>query len=78
MLKPPLKVDNMEALAITREGEDIIIWIASDDNFNAVQESILMKFRLLKGKPVRKKKPDPDGPGFESLDAEEAEASIKD
>lgn len=54
-LKPPMKVDNMEALAVTTEGEDTIIWIASDDNFSAIQETLLMKFRLLPGKEKRKK-----------------------
>lgn len=59
-LKPPIRVDNMEALAVTVEGEDTIIWIASDDNFNAFQETLLMKFRLLPGKQKRKKaKADP-------------------
>ncbi len=46
-LKPPIRVDNMEALAVTQEGNDIIIWIASDDNFISLQDTILMKFRLL-------------------------------
>ncbi|MEO1045751.1 MAG: esterase-like activity of phytase family protein [Pseudomonadota bacterium] len=53
-IDPPLTVDNMEAIAITSEassddpdaGEDIMVWIASDDNFNTVQRSLLMKFRL--------------------------------
>lgn len=56
-IDPPLNVDNMEAIAVTREGigsgsasganaEDIMIWIASDNNFNTVQRSLLMKFRL--------------------------------
>lgn len=54
-LKPPMKVDNMEAIGVTVEGDDTIIWIASDDNFNPIQETILMKFRLAKGKQKRKK-----------------------
>lgn len=54
-LKPPMRVDNMEALAVTTEGEDTIVWIASDDNFQAIQETLLMKFRLLPGKQKRKK-----------------------
>lgn len=71
-LKPPLKVDNMEALAVTVEENgdkrDTIIWIASDDNFQDIQESILLKFRLLKGrmKPKQKK---------ESAKNEKAEAN---
>ena len=79
-LKPPLRVDNMEALAVTREGQDTIIWMASDDNFNSFQETLLMKFRLLKGKSKRDKKPKKtmtpvegkekagDKPGFSSLE----------
>lgn len=54
-LKSPLKVDNMEALAVTHDADQTIVWIASDDNFSALQESLLFKFRLLKGKVSRKK-----------------------
>jgi len=54
-LKPPLKVDNMEALAVTRDDDGTIVWIASDDNFSVLQESLLFKFRLLKGKDLQKK-----------------------
>jgi len=80
-LKPPLRVDNMEALAVTQEGKETIIWIASDDNFNAFQETILMKFRLLEGKAKRDnihKKPETpsedkekagEKPGFSSLES---------
>lgn len=67
-LKSPLKVDNMEALAITRDSEGPIVWIASDDNFSALQESLLFKFRLLKGRNLQKK-PDAGHPN------EKAEAS---
>ncbi len=67
-LKPPFKVDNMEALAVTRDGDQIFVWIASDDNFSVLQESLLFKFRLLKGKSVRKN----SGPGRKN---EKAEAS---
>ena len=52
-LKPPLKVDNMEALAITRDRDGPIVWIASDDNFSTLQESLLLKFRLLEDKPAQ-------------------------
>lgn len=45
-LAPPLTVDNMEALAITREGDATILWVASDDNFSSVQRTLLMRFRL--------------------------------
>lgn len=43
----PLVHDNFEALAITREGGDTIVWIASDDNPPSFfQRSLLLKFRL--------------------------------
>lgn len=78
-LKPPLKVDNMEALAITLDGEDTIVWIASDDNFSALQESLLFKFRLLKGKNLQNKS-DPErehekagaSPGFSTFESDES------
>lgn len=45
-LAPPLTVDNMEALAVTRERGATILWVASDDNFSSVQRTLLMRFRL--------------------------------
>lgn len=45
-LAAPLLVDNMEGLAVTREGNDNIIWLISDNNFNILQRTLLMKFRL--------------------------------
>lgn len=39
--------DNMEALSITREGGRTILWIASDDNYNPLQRTLLMKFALV-------------------------------
>ena len=42
----PLTVDNMEALSVTREGGRTFIWIASDDNFSAIQRTLLLKFAL--------------------------------
>lgn len=47
VLKAPLLVDNMEALAVRREGERRFVYLASDDNFNALQRTLLMKFELL-------------------------------
>lgn len=74
-LKPPLKVDNMEALAVTRKGEDIIVWIASDDNFSDLQESLLFKFRLLDAGNLQKnptagaqKEKAGETPGFSTLE----------
>ncbi|HYW16564.1 MAG TPA: esterase-like activity of phytase family protein [Allosphingosinicella sp.] len=39
--------DNLEALSLTREGSRTILWIASDDNFNPFQRTLLMKFALM-------------------------------
>lgn len=38
--------DNFEALAVSREGGRTILWIASDDNYNLMQRTLLMKFAL--------------------------------
>jgi hypothetical protein len=38
--------DNLEALSVTREGGRTILWIASDDNYNPIQRTLLMKFAL--------------------------------
>lgn len=38
--------DNMEALSVTLEGDRTILWIASDDNYNPLQRTLLMKFAL--------------------------------
>ena len=38
--------DNFEALSVTSEGGRTILWIASDDNFNPFQRTLLMKFAL--------------------------------
>jgi hypothetical protein len=46
-LQWPLALDNMEALAVTREGGRTILWIASDDNFNPLQRTLLMRFALV-------------------------------
>jgi len=42
----PVVHDNFEALAVTREGDSTILWIASDDNQLFLQRSLLLKFRL--------------------------------
>jgi hypothetical protein len=46
-LRPPLAVDNMEALAVRAEGERRFVYLLSDDNFNALQRTLLLKFELL-------------------------------
>ncbi len=45
-LRPPLVVDNMEGLSVTRERGRTILWLASDDNFIPLQRSLLLKFAL--------------------------------
>jgi hypothetical protein len=63
-LTAPLLIDNMEALAVTGEGGQTIIWMLSDNNFSAFQRTLLMKFAL----QLPKKKPEADtAPGFETL-----------
>lgn len=45
-LAAPLLHDNYEALAVTREQGATIVWIASDDNREWFEWSLLLKFRL--------------------------------
>jgi len=45
-LASPVTVDNMEAIAITREGERTILWLGSDDNLVPLQRTLLMKFEV--------------------------------
>ena len=42
----PVTVDNMEAMDVTREGGKTIVWVTSDDNLNALQRTLLLKFAL--------------------------------
>lgn len=44
--QPPMTVDNMEGLAIRREGERIFLYVVSDDNLSSLQRTLLMKFEL--------------------------------
>ncbi|MGP1281974.1 MAG: esterase-like activity of phytase family protein [Parasphingopyxis sp.] len=44
---PPLTVDNMEALAVDARDGRTIVWMASDNNFNPLQRSLLMQFELI-------------------------------
>ncbi len=63
-LATPLLIDNMEALAVTEEAEQNIVWMLSDDNFSPLQRTLLMKFAL----QLPRKKPETDiAPGFETL-----------
>jgi hypothetical protein len=36
----------MEALSVTRDGGRTILWMASDDNYNSVQRTLLLSFFL--------------------------------
>lgn len=45
-LKPPFPVDNMEGIAIDRDRGKTIVWMISDDNYFAVQRSLLLKFEF--------------------------------
>ena len=47
MLAPPLSVDNMEGIAVRREGARTAVYIVSDDNFSPLQRTLLLKFELL-------------------------------
>ncbi len=65
-LASPLLVDNMEGIAASKDGDDTIIWLISDNNFNILERTLLMKFRLSEKKAA--KKPEAvAAPGFESL-----------
>ncbi|MGN6124564.1 MAG: esterase-like activity of phytase family protein, partial [Sphingomonas oligoaromativorans] len=48
-LRPPLTVDNMEALAIDSQGGRTVLWIASDDNYFVAERTLLMAFELPAG-----------------------------
>lgn len=39
--------DNFEAVSVTVEGNDTIVWLATDNNLQWPQRSLLLKFRLL-------------------------------
>lgn len=46
-LRPPMTVDNMEAIAVDRRGGRLHLWIASDDNFSAFFRTMLLHFELV-------------------------------
>ncbi len=46
-LAAPLTVDNMEGLAVVRDGKRTFVYLVSDDNFSGLQRTLLMKFALL-------------------------------
>ncbi len=46
-LRPPASVDNMEGIDIRHEGGRVFVYLLSDNNFNAAQRTLLLKFELL-------------------------------
>ncbi len=47
MFRPPLAVDNMEALAVRRGGPgETLVYLMSDNNFNPLQRTLLLHFAL--------------------------------
>ena len=46
-LAPPLTVDNMEGLAVVRDGSRTFVYLVSDDNFSPLQRTLILKFELL-------------------------------
>lgn len=47
-LAPPVSVDNMEALAAVKAADgSTLLYVLSDDNFNPVQRTLLLQFRLI-------------------------------
>ena len=43
---PPVISDNFEGIAVTREGDQTIVWLLSDDNWMDWQATYLLKFAL--------------------------------
>lgn len=43
---PPVTTDNYEALSVTQENGRQILWLASDNNFNPLQRTLILKFAL--------------------------------
>ena len=46
-LRPPLNIDNMEGISVTREGDRTVLWMISDDNQMPVERTVLLKFELM-------------------------------
>ena len=46
--EPSHQIDNMEGLALHREGSDTIVTMISDDNFSTLQRTVMLEF-VLKG-----------------------------
>lgn len=48
-IAPPLPSDNFEAITVTRQGDDTVVWIMSDDNHEFFQRTLLLKL-VMKGR----------------------------
>lgn len=46
-LRPPVNIDNMEGIEVRRAGDRVFLYLISDNNFNAAQRTLLLKFELL-------------------------------
>lgn len=44
---PPMAIDNMEALAIDEQDGRTVIWMMSDDNFSALQRTLLLRLTFV-------------------------------
>ena len=44
----PVTLDNMEGLALHRQGDRVFLYIVSDDNLSSLQRTVLMKFELVR------------------------------
>jgi len=45
--EPSHQVDNMEGLAIHRDGGETVLSLISDNNFSALQRTLLLEFALV-------------------------------
>lgn len=45
-LKPPLAIDNFEGIAVREKDGETLVYLVSDDNFSAVQRTLLLMFAL--------------------------------
>jgi hypothetical protein len=47
-LEAPLHVDNFEGVAVAEDAKGTMIYVISDDNYSALQRTLLLQFRLPK------------------------------
>ncbi|OYU14069.1 MAG: hypothetical protein CFE37_12905 [Alphaproteobacteria bacterium PA4] len=43
----PVTLDNMEGLALRHDGGRVFVYLVSDDNFNSLERTLLLKFELM-------------------------------